>query len=165
MTLEESKKYFDTNIAPCSKFAVKLVKWNKLSKTTILTNYLDVEDQDINHHVAKRGSQSDLEEATGSDEALINWLESNDCTLVVRDFALDKPVNKNISDSDFITLEGELFYLIQPNDPKAALKISIAKSWTFFGFIVSNLTDNLTSESLKGIVMGIHKLDSFLIVD
>lgn len=165
VTIEESKKYFDTNIAPCSGVATKLVKWDKLSKTTVLTKYIGAEHNDINHHIANRESQADLEESSGSDEILINWLDSNNCTLIVRDFALDKPVNKNISDGDFLTLEGELFYLIRPNDSKASLKISIAKSWAFLGFIVNNLTDDLTFESLKGMVMGIHKLDSFLIVD
>ena len=132
-SLEESKKYFDKNISPCSVVANKLVNWKKLTNTLVVTNHKEGDNQDLESHVAKKRSSNAIEASPSSDEKLLQWLESNNLILVARDFALDKPVNKGISENESVFLEKELFYVIGPKDTNAKLKLSISKSWAFFG--------------------------------
>lgn len=164
VSLKESKKYFDRNISPCSVAANKLVNWEKWTNTLLVTSHIDDDNQDLENHVATRQSNNEIEASPNSDEKFLQWLASNNLILVARDFALNKPVNKGISESESVFLENELFYVIEPNDTHANLKLSLSKSWAFFGFLVKSLPEDLSTDEVVGIVMGVHKLDSYLVV-
>ncbi|MDN7127092.1 hypothetical protein [Pseudidiomarina terrestris] len=118
----------------------------------------------MNEHVAKKETCKSIEASSESDDLLLEWLDLNGLSVVVRDFARDKKCFDNILQKDSLVIMGELFYKLSPRDLNARLKLSLAKSWIFFGFILKS--DQLDSKEMnfEGIVMGIHRLDSYLII-
>jgi len=163
-SIEESKSYFDKNISPCSVTANKLVNWNNLNSALLITAHSVSNNQDLENHVATKQSGNEIEANSNSDEKLLQWLKHHSFMLITRDFALDKPINREISENESVFLEKELFYVIEPKDTNAKLKLSLSKSWIFFGYLVKNHPEHLSSDDVMGIAMGVHKLDSYLIV-
>lgn len=164
VSLESIKKYFDTSIAPCSIAIPKLFLWEKLTELKLISRYTTTVGN-LNQHVAKKETcKKTIEASSGSDELLLEWLELNGLSVIVRDFARDKNCFDNLLQKDSLIIMGELFYKLSPRDLNARLKLSLAKSWIFFGFILKS--DQLDSQKMnfEGIVMGIHRLDSYLII-
>ena len=164
LELKEAKDYFYANIAPCSNLIVREVRWDNFSSAALLSCYTGVENSDLDNHVSKRIKSDSIEASPNSDQILLEWMNENGLNLLTKDFAFDKPVNKAIEETDFAILEDELFYKIYNGNERAELLLSLAKSWCFFGFLVEDFPARLSQQSISGIVMGVHKLDSYLVV-
>lgn len=162
--LKEAKDYFNANIVPCSNLISRKVNWENFSSAILLSRYKGAENSDLDIHVSKRVTNDSIEASPESDQILLQWMNENGFNLLTRDFALDKPVNKSIGEEDFAILEDELFYKIYNEDKRAKLLLSLSKSWCFLGFLVEDFSTRLSQQSISGMVMGVHKLDSYLVV-
>lgn len=164
MNKDEAKAYFNKAIKPCSEVFCSLSDWSKYNRMVMLTEYEIDSKMGIGGHIAGRQSTDSIEISPNSDSKLLTWLYENNLILASKDFSFNESVNKKIDQTDFNIINGELFYLIKPKETKVQLKLSLSKSWIFAGFLTDLSSEQFDVSSVKGIVLGIHNLDSYLAI-
>lgn len=164
-TLKKVTEFLEKNINPCSKIIAESVRRLNYKNITLISRFESSYDADFDFHVAENIPRNEIHPSPHSDYELLEWLKDNEMLLLARDFALDYPVNQNIEDGDFEVTASELFYRVEHDDELSHLKLSLAKSWIFAGLLFNYDTTFHEPEYCRGIVVGVHKLDSYLVIN
>lgn len=163
-SIRKSIDFFEKNIKPCSKVITKFAQWDEYENVYLISKYYGGCFSNLEQHIASPMSADKLQPSPNSDQELLKWLDENELILLARDFALDKPVNRGVGKEDHEFINDELFYKIE-SDEKNLLKLGVAKSWIFAGLLFEKGVKAYKPTLCSGVVMGVHKLDSYLIIN
>lgn len=169
----EARDFILKNIGPCSplinEVASRLFSERSVS-VHLVSQYAGAIEVPFDEHAASRNTLAAIVPASNSDDLLIDLLNEKGWALFARDFALDQPHRSAESDADHFVYESEIFYRINPaqdNHDDMIRKLSIAKSWLFAAVATkgtSALSTCIDDSIIAGLVVGVHKLDSYLVV-